>query len=163
MLLERSICISRINGLYFSLFESKMEDLLALVKKEITLASDAREKLEIFLEKELGFFKENQAFFQIFVSENKGSKLAINYKISGSRVACEYSNLTHSLIEAAQQQGIIRKDFSSNQITGIFKSIFTSIIVGRLREKSQWPDDSKETSKFIVNIFLNGVRGEQVA
>lgn len=145
-------------ALYFSLFEERMEDLLTLIREEIVSAKDAREKLEIFLEKELGFFKENQAFFQIFISANKGSRLAINYNISVSQVAVEYSNLTRSLIETARQEGIIRSDLDSSQAADILHSIFTSIIIGWfLKAKQQEPQDPKETARFILNIFLNGI------
>ncbi|MFA5411620.1 MAG: TetR/AcrR family transcriptional regulator [Candidatus Omnitrophota bacterium] len=145
-------------ALYFSLFEGKMKDFLSLIKKEIVSANDASEKLEIFLKKELEFFKENRAFFQIFISENKASRLAIDYKISNSRVSIEYSNLTRSLIKMAQQQGIVRSDLDPNQIAGILHSISTSIIIGWfLKSRHLEPQDPKETARFILNIFLDGI------
>jgi TetR/AcrR family fatty acid metabolism transcriptional regulator len=144
-------------ALYCSLLEEKMKDLLAGIKEKTSLVKDAQAKLEIFLEEELGFFKINQDFFRIFVSENNGLRFTIGFRISKSSVFREYSECVSNLVKKAQQQGLIRGDLYPAQIIDIFRSIFTSVIIGWLRKELREPKDPKEMSRFILDIFLNGI------
>jgi len=143
--------------LYCSLLEEKMKDLLSGIKEKTSLVKDTKAKLEIFLEEELGFFKLNQDFFKIFVSENNGLRFAIGFRISRSFVFREYSECVSNLVKKAQQKGLIRRDLYPDQIIDIFRSIFTSVILGWLRKELREPKDAKEMSRFVLDIFLNGI------
>jgi AcrR family transcriptional regulator len=145
------------NDLYCSLLEEKLKALLVKIKEKIGQSEDAKEKLDIFLEKEIEFFRENKDFFRILVSETNGPRFDISLRISKSCVFREYSEHVSALVKMAQQKGAIRNDLYPAQIVDIFRSIFESIIMDWLWNKPQEPKDAEKISRFILDIFLNGV------
>jgi len=145
------------SALYCSLLEEKMRYLLSTIKDKIASAKDSREKLGIFLEEELDFFKVNKDFFRILVSENNGARFIIGFRISNSCVFREYSEYVSELIKITQQQGLIRNDLYPNQIIDIFRSIFASVIIDWFKKEPQEYRDSKEMSCFILDMLLNGI------
>lgn len=145
------------NDLYCSLLEEKLKVLLVRIKEKIRQAEDAKEKLDILLEEEIGFFRENQDFFRILVSEANGLKFALSLRVSKSYVFREYYEHVSALVKKAQQKGRIRCDLYPSQIVDIFRFIFGSVIMDWLRKKPQELGDTKEISGFILDIFLNGM------
>ena len=145
------------NDLYCSLLEEKLKALLVKIKEKIGQSEDVKEKLDIFLEGEIEFFRENKDFFRILVSETNRFRFGIGLRISKSCVFREYSEHVSSLVKMAQQKGAIRNDLYPAQIVDIFRSIFKSVIIDWLWNKPQEPGDVEKISRFILDIFLNGV------
>ena len=140
------------DALYLSLVESKYKDLLSILKEETARAQTAKDKLEIFIREQLSFFERNRDFFRIFISERNKSvgrfhKLAVVSQLKG---------LIAELIGLAQQQRIIRNDFSSEKIADILISIFMSVVFNWLKDESKGAKDLTRMSGFISDMFFNG-------
>ena len=146
------------DALYFSLVEHKYRDLLSILKEETAKVKTAKEKIEIFVREKLLFFERNQNFFRIFVSErNKSQEIKVN-KLKKLSVVMQHREFAVELVKLAQEQRVIRNDFSPEQIADILISIFMSVVFSWLKEE---PGDTKNLSRmsgFILDMFLNGVR-----
>lgn len=143
-------------GLYFSLLEHKYRDLLTILKEETAKAQGARQRLEIFIREKLSFFERNRDFFRIFVSEgNKSQAIKVGrfHKLS---VVGQHREFVSQLVKFAQEQQVIRSDFSPKQIADILIPIFMSVVFNWLKEESKGAKNLSRMSGFILDIFLNG-------
>jgi AcrR family transcriptional regulator len=143
-------------SLYFSLVERKYSDLLAILKERTSVARAAREKLEIFIHENLGFFERNQDFFRIFVSEgNKSQALKVGrlHKLS---VIKQHREFVTELVKLGQEERLIRSDFSAKQIGDVLIPIFMSVVFNWLKEESKGSKNLSRMSGFILDMFLNG-------
>lgn len=140
------------DALYLSLVESKYKDLLSILKEETAKARFAKEKLEIFIREKLSFFERNRDFFRIFISERNKS-VGRFHKLA---VVSQHRGLVAQLIGFAQEQRIIRNDFSSEKIADILISIFMAVVFNWLKDESQGAKDLTRMSGFISDMFFNG-------
>ncbi|MDD5465523.1 MAG: TetR/AcrR family transcriptional regulator [Candidatus Omnitrophica bacterium] len=144
------------DALYLSLVEHKYRDLLAILKEETVKAKTAKEKIEIFIYETLSFFERNQNFFRIFVSErNKNQEIKVG-KLRKLSVVIQHKEFVVELIKSAQEQQIIRSDFSAKQIADILISIFMSVVFNWFKEGSKGIKNLSSMSSFILDMFLNG-------
>jgi len=143
-------------ALYFSLLEEKMRSLTAILKENIIHTTDAEDKLKIFVQETLAFFDKNQDFFRIFFSERTKGQIVKDTKFSHSSVMLQHREFVVSLIKSAQDQRVIRNDFSAKQISDILGSIFMTVIFDWLKDGPKDEKKLKDMTAFILDIFLTG-------
>ena len=144
--------------LYFSLLEEKISDMMSIIKEKTSVAKDVREKLNILIYESLVFFKNNQDFFHIFVSETSKFRWVIDKKIDASELMLEHMSYLVDIIREAQQNKMIRSDFKAERIADIFTAILGTVILGLLKEKPSQFGEIKDTAGYIFDLFMNGVR-----
>jgi len=146
------------DSLYFSLLEEKISDMMSIITEKTSVSKDAREKLNILIYESLVYFKNNQDFFHIFVSETSKFRWVIDNKIHTFELMLEHMSYLADIIRKAQQQKIIRSDFKAEHIADIFIAILSTVIVGILKEKSSCFAELKNVSNYIFSLFINGVK-----
>lgn len=144
------------DALYLSLVEHKYKDLLSILREETAKVKTAREKLEIFIYENLSFFERNQNFFRIFVSErNKSHTIKVN-KLHKSSVVMEHKEFVAELVKFAQEEQVIRSDYSSKQIADILVSVLMSVVFNWLKEEPKSAKNLSQMPDFVLDMFLNG-------
>lgn len=146
------------DALYLALLEEKIKSLLFIVKEKIGQVKDARKKLEIFVQEGLVFFEKNQDFFRIFISE--GNELFSERKILKSPTGLQMQEYTTSLLEEAQEQGVVSRDFDAGQIAEVLISLIKTIILKWLQEKDEKSENLIDLSSVILRLFLNGTENK---
>lgn len=145
-------------ALYLSLLEEKMRGLLAVLKQNTAHVADAEDRLRIFIRESLSFSHRNQGFFQIFFSERTKGQILKDTKLARSSVMSQHKEFITGIIRSGQEQKIIRNDFEARQIADILGSIFMTFIFDWLKDAPENNNKLEETTDFILDIFLSGVR-----
>jgi len=143
------------DALYFALLEEKMKSLLSTIEGKIKQTKDAREKLEIFVQEGLGFFEKNQDFLRLFISEEVD--FTTEKKLFKSPIGLQMREATRSLMEEAQEQGVVSSDFDPGQIADIFMSMTRVVTLSWLQGENRKENNSIiNSSDLILRLFLNG-------
>ena len=150
------------NALYFALLEEKIKSLIDITVMEKTeQVTDARKKLEIFIHESLIFFEKNQSFFRIYTLEKNSIQLIVGRKATESSRAIEYiTGYLEKLIQMAQEQNVIKKDYRPSELADILTSIMSSIVLNWTKAGSGKVGSLSDKSGFIFGMFLNGVGQE---
>lgn len=145
-------------SLYFSLVEDKISEMVDVIKEKTDEIAGIRGRFRALIYESLVFFRSNQDFFHIFVSETSKFRWAIDKKIVSSSSMSAHMKYLAGIIREAQHEKAIRSDFKAEYIADIFASILSTVIVGLLKDKPERLEDLKDTSNFIFDIFMNGVK-----
>jgi len=144
------------DALYLSLVEHKYRDLLSILREETAKVKTAREKIQVFVYENLSFFERNQNFFRIFVSErNKSHTIKVN-KLHKLSVVMQHKEFVAQLIKLAQEERVIRGDYSTKQIADILISVLMSVVFNWLKEETKGAKNLRQMSSFVLDMYLNG-------
>ncbi|MGE5197251.1 MAG: hypothetical protein ACM3IL_01955, partial [Deltaproteobacteria bacterium] len=118
------------------------------------------EKIKVLISEQLTYFKENQDFFRIYFSAREGIRWTIKDKLSASVVnkLMQYIDFIAGLIEKAQEEKIIRKDFEAKHLAFVLSSIMNTVIMGWFRPEPSKKEDLDDATTFVLDIFLSGAR-----
>lgn len=141
-------------ALYFALLEEKIKALLSLVEGKVGPVKDARKKLGIFIQQGFVFFEKDQDFFRIFISE--GAELSAEKMLFKSPVGIQVQEYTTNLLKEAQKQGVVSKDFDSEQLGEVFIAIIKTITLKWLQERKRGNDSLVNLSELVLKLFLYG-------
>lgn len=149
------------NALYFSLLDEKIKSLIGPIKEKTELVKDAKKKLEIFIKESLAVFEQNQNFFRIYTLEKNSIQLIVGKQVAESSCAVEYgTEYVEKLIKMAQEQNVIKKNYSPAELADILTSIVGSVVVKWTKEGSKKAGSLSDKAGFIFDMFLNGVGKE---
>lgn len=145
------------DALYFSLLEEKIKSLINTARTKIEQVRDAKKKLEIFIQESLTFFEQNQSFFRIYTLEKNNIQLIIGRKATESSRAVEYATeYVEKLIKIAQEQGVIKKNYSPTELADILASITGSMVLNWAKAGPKNTGSLKDKAVFIFDMFLKG-------
>jgi len=149
------------NALYFSLLDEKIKSLIGPIKEKTEQVKDAKKKLEIFIKESLAVFEQNQNFFRIYTLEKNSIQLIVGRQVTESSCAVEYgTEYVEKLIKMAQEQNVIRKNYSPAELADILTSIVGSVVVKWTKEGYKKSGSLSDKAGFIFDMFLNGVGKE---
>ncbi|MFA6320340.1 MAG: TetR/AcrR family transcriptional regulator [Candidatus Omnitrophota bacterium] len=145
------------NALYFSLLEEKIQSLINNAKEKTEQAKDAKKKLEIFIRESLVFFEQNQSFFRIYMLEKNSIQLIVSKKVTESFSVLEHATeYVEKLIKHAQEENVIKKNYSPSELADILASIMGSMILNWTKSDLRKVGSLKDKTGFIFDMFLNG-------
>lgn len=146
------------NALYFSLLEEKMKNLTNVAKEKTEHINDARKKLKVFIQESLIFFEQNQSFFRIYMVEKNNIQLIVGKKtLESSRAVGHATEYVGKLIRTAQEQNVIKKNFSPSDLADILAAIMGSMILNWTKVGSKKARGLSDKAGYIFDMFLNGV------
>jgi AcrR family transcriptional regulator len=149
-------------SLYLCLVEEKVNDLISTVKKQVDEVVCPYGKLKTLVETQLAYFQSNADFFHIYFSERNATRWTIKDKISREAVNnfIKYIDYISTLISNAQAKGHIKKNLPAKRIAYFLTGMMNSTIILCLKNTTAKNRDIVAESDFILDVFLNGVRGE---
>ncbi len=142
--------------LYMSLFADKLQDMLSVVEKKILSAEDARSKFELFVREFLAYFEENQNFFRMYVIEADNMMVA-EKSIRNTQIGRKFEKYMEEIVEQAQKEGTISRDYDAQQVMDIFTAIMKTFVLKWFRQKKRGRGSLTEMSDIILKCLLNGV------
>ncbi len=142
------------DDILISIFEEEMGKIISKAQKEIDAGNGIVEKINIFVQAHLIFVKTNPKLAQVFQLELRQSNRFIK-EYTGSKLK-EYLNLIGHLIEAGQNQGIIRKDIHPGLVKRALFGALDEIATHWVLLKNSKYDLQKSANQ-IANIFINGM------
>jgi len=141
-----------------SIFEEEMAKFIIRIDKEMSATNDIIEKIHIFIRTHLEFVKKNPRLAQVFQLELRQSNKFIK-EYTGTKLK-EYLNIIGGLVEAGQQQGVLRDDVHPGLVKralfGALDEIATHWV---LLKNGKY--DLNESAEQIANIMIYGLRAQQ--
>ncbi|MDD5496625.1 MAG: TetR/AcrR family transcriptional regulator [Candidatus Omnitrophica bacterium] len=144
--------------LYLSLFTEKLKTMLSIVEEKMSLAKDAKGKLETFVRESLVFFEDNLDFFRIFVSEADEMMIA-EKGLRNTPAGQKFERYMADIVKQAQREGVIRSDFEPTQVLDILIAIMKSYVLKWFREDGKGRKGLAGMSDMIIKCLLNGISG----
>jgi AcrR family transcriptional regulator len=145
--------------IYLILIEKKAQDLISRVKEKVSQVNEAREKIRVLVEQQLSYFEENEDFFRIYFSERGGLRWTIKDKLSRSAVDefLKYLDYIAKLIKLAQREGAIKKELDAKKTAYLLAGMMNATVFPWLREEPRQKKRLKELSKYVLEVFYEGV------
>lgn len=142
-------------SLYLTLIEKKIKNLFLTVKERVDKVDNAKEKIRVLVEAQFSYFQKNEDFFRIFFSEGH----TVKDKIAKSSIErmLKYIDFIAQVIKEAQKSGIIKRGFDSKRTAFILAAMMNATIFPWLRDKSQENNKFEDLSKFVLEVFYEGV------
>ncbi len=136
------------------IFEEEMERIIATMKQEIAAEKSIPARIGKFIRTHLELVRRNPKLAQVFQVELRQSNRFIK-EYTGTKIR-EYLNIIGGLIEAGQEQGVIRKDVhpgvAKRALFGALDEIATHWV---LSHDGRY--DLNQSAEQLVHIFIHGI------
>ena len=143
--------------IYISLVEVKVEELMSLLKEEVSGAKTATEKIQAVINVKLAFADRNRDFFRIYVSEWSGFEWTVKSAF-GDRVWKLYLaqiQLVADLVREGTRKGEFRK-INPEDTSLAFHGMLNSTMYVWILQAS--PTESLVAKgELLGSLFLNGI------
>lgn len=148
-------------ALYVELFEQKIRELSASIRRQVRGMEDPLEGLRRLIHARLEYFEHNRAFFEVYAREGLESDLGREARWKGVRrqFASNLAVLTR-LIAAGQEQGLIRGG-DARQFGVALSGMMIQLTRDWLRQAGGAP--LTEQVEFVLELFLRGARQQKKA
>ena len=143
-------------ALYVELFEEKVGELYAHVRRRVGEERDPLAALQRLIEARMEFFDQNRSFFQIYMREGMDWWWLKSEKWAGAReLYSGYIEFLTGLMKKAQRRQMLRKG-DSRQYALALSGMMMQLTRDWLERESHRP--LTESLEFVTRLFLEGAQ-----